>query len=172
MSWIRNRTLASALVVTAAVTLVGCSADGAGTEQGTDVDKRQGTSATEERPDETDGGYVGPYDSEFYDTLAAYEGDEVTVFGEVDEVVSPTSFTIAGVDDTQVGPLLVVSLEATGGLEKDMPVSVTGTVHEAFDIAAVERRFRTELDDNLHSRWNGGPYIEALVIDLPGSAGG
>ncbi|MFH5823460.1 hypothetical protein [Georgenia sp. AZ-5] len=167
MSRTPHRPLATALATAAATALVGCSQGGTDPDQDTDAGaEREETSAPEAEPEDDNGRYDGPYDSEFYDALGAYEGEEVTVIGEVAEVVSPTSFTIAGTEDTDVGPLLIVSLEATGGLEQDMVVSVTGTVHDAFDITAVEERFKTDLDDDLHQAWSGGPYIEAIVIDL------
>lgn len=164
-----SKAVALSATVAAAAVLAGCAQGGTG--QQASSDSPSGTSTSRTDPQSADGGYVGPYNSEFYDALTTYEGEEVTVLGGVDEVVSPTSFTIAGTEDTQVGPLLVVALEATGGLEPDMVVSVTGTVHEALDVADVERRFDTNFDGELHSSWAGGPYIEALVIDLPAPEG-
>ncbi|MCK6210407.1 hypothetical protein KZX45_07620 [Georgenia sp. EYE_87] len=151
------------LAVALLLALGGCSDDEPVNEAGQ-------TRTTAETERETEGGdvaYDGPYDSAFYQTIAEYDGEEVTVIGRVDEVVSPTSFTMAGTEDTEVGPLLIVDVGAVGGFEPDMVVAVSGIVHEAFDLETVEQRFNTDLDDELHEEWNGGPYIEAVTIGMP-----
>lgn len=146
--------------------LGGCSGDEPASEDGP-----AGTTAEpEQQTGSGDAAYDGPYDSAFYEAIADYDGEEVTVVGRVDEVVSPTSFTIAGTEDTEVGPLLVVDVGAVGGFEPDMVVAVSGVVHQAFDLEAVEERFNTDLEDELHEEWNGGPYIEAVTIGMPESS--
>lgn len=163
MSTLRARTLP--VVAAALLALGGCSAaDEPETEQpaataGAGTDQETGTGRT-------DPAYDGPYDSEFYDAIADYEGEEVTVAGRVQEVVSPTSFTIVGPEDTEVGPLLVVDVGAVGGFEPDMLVAVSGVVGQALDIEEVEERYTTNLDDELHEDWSGGPYLEAVLIDM------
>lgn len=60
-----------------------------------------------------------------------YLGEGVTVSADVNEVVSSNSFIIADTDDTTVDPLLVVGANGVTGLEPDLTVTVTGTVHSA-----------------------------------------
>lgn len=109
-----------AVVVAALVGLAGCS-EGEG--EVTPEDTAAEGASSEGTGKAYDGAYdSAAYDSAFYDALDEYEGQEVTVVGEVGEVVSPTAFTIEGAEDTEVGPLLVVDVGATGGFEPEMVV--------------------------------------------------
>ncbi|MFH5823465.1 hypothetical protein [Georgenia sp. AZ-5] len=154
-----GRLAAAGLAVAAALALAACDEDDtAGPETGADAGTQEGADAVVDP-------YVGPYDTPFYSDINSYSGQEVTVSGDVDEIVSATAFTIAGTEDTDVAPLLVVSTTEVGGLEPDMTVSVTGTVHEAFDLATLEEQAGTDLDDELFDVWDGEPYIDASSVD-------
>ncbi|WP_454778488.1 hypothetical protein [Georgenia muralis] len=144
--------------------LVGCADEPAGDEPALGDEETAPAS-----PAETPSGepaYDGDYDSAFYDELSDYDGEEVTVVGVVDEVVSPTAFTIVGPDDTEVGPLLVVDVGAVTAADPGSTVTVAGVVHEAFDLELIEEEFATDLDDEQLADWDGGPFLEALVLDL------
>ena len=138
MSTTRSRT--AVLGAAAAVALTACGGDTAGPEVGTTVGDVQADPA-------------------------AYEGQEVRVSADVDEVLDPTAFTIAGTDDTSVDPLLVVGAEESNNLEPDLTVAVEGTVRLAFDLTEAEEELGTDLDDALLEGWAGRPYLVAESID-------
>jgi hypothetical protein len=81
------------------------------------------------------------------------------------QIISPTSFTIAGTDDTTVEPLLVVHDGTLKELAPDLTVAVTGTVHRTFDLPTVEDEIGLDFDDALFEEWEADPYIEASKID-------
>lgn len=167
MHHVRTRPLArraaAGLVAVAALALTACGEeDTAGPETGIDVEDVQ------EEADEDDAAlepYDGPYDTAFADDVDSYVGQEVTVSADVNEVLSTSSFTIAGTDDTDVEELLVVGATEVSGLEPDLAVAVTGTVQEAFDLPAVEDELGVDLDDDLYTSWEEEPYLVAESVD-------
>lgn len=152
-----------AITVTAAVLVLSACSEPAGDEPALG-DAESASAAAETSSGEP--AYDGDYDSAFYDQLSDYDGEEVTVVGIVDEVVSPTAFTIVGPEDTEVGPLLVVDVGAVTAADPGSAVTVAGVVHEAFDLEMIEEEFATDLDDEQLADWDGGPFLEALVLDL------
>lgn len=163
----RYRPLAKAasvgFIAAAAFGLTACSEDTAGTETGTDVADIQEEDAAAP--------YDGPYDSDFYDGVSSYVGDEVTVSADVNEILSPSSFTIAGTDDTDVEALLVIGAGEVTGLETDLLVGVTGTVQQAFDLPTVEEELGVDLDDGLYESYDQEPYIVADGVDTSRTSG-
>lgn len=151
------RTAAGGVLALSTLSLVACG-DTAGPETGTSVEDVQETAEDEAAAD-------GPYDSDFYDTVPDLEGETVTVSADVNEVISPESFVIAGTDDTSVDPLLVVGATEVTGLAPDLTVAVTGTVHTAFDLPAVEEELGVDLDDALYEDYDQQPYITATGVD-------
>lgn len=165
-----TRLAAVSLLSAAAFGLTACGT--AGPETGADVeDVQEGEVVETTGPAEDVAAepYVGPYDTAFYDEAVTYAGEEVTLSAEVNTVLSPTAFTIAGTDDTTVSPLLVISGEQMTDLEEGQAVQVTGIVHEAFDLPQVEEEMAEELDDDLFADYDGQPYIEATDVstDVP-----
>ncbi|OMQ16427.1 hypothetical protein A7K94_0202545 [Modestobacter sp. VKM Ac-2676] len=80
------------------------------------------------------------------------EGEQVTIEGEVQEVLDPTAFTV-GADET-----LVYGAEAFAVDEGD-EVTVTGDV-TVFTVAAVEERYDYDLTDDLYV-----DYETELAVD-------
>lgn len=152
------RASAASALVAGALALSACGGDTSGSEVGADV----GDIVAEDGPPEA---YDGPYDAGFSEAARSYDGQEVTVSANVNEVVSPTSFTIAGTEATDVDPLLIVSPTKVDGLQEGTAVQVTGTVHQAFDLPTVEEGVRVDLDDSLYGSYDQLPYIEATSID-------
>lgn len=152
MSRIRNnRSVAAPLALATVVALVaGCSNDSAGPEQGTDVED-----VAEAEPEEGEG--------------AQLLGQNVTVSGEVDEVVDEGAFRVGG-DDLGGDSALVLSQSGSfddlgtdvneGLVEDDTVVQVTGTVRE-FDLAAFEEEFGVDYDDELYEEFEGEVVIVA-----------
>lgn len=168
-----TRTAAGGVLALAALSLTACG-DTAGPETGTSVEDVQEGDAVEDAAAEDEvvedeaaatGPYDGLYDSGFYDDLDSYEGMEVTVSADVNEVLSPSSFVIAGTDDTSVDPLLVVGATEVTGLEPALTVAVTGTVSQAFDLVTVEEELGVDLDDARYEEYDQQPYITASSVD-------
>lgn len=116
--------------------------DTAGPEQGADVESVQ------EEADDTDS-YDGPYDGGFYEDVNGYAGKIVTVSADVNRKLGPTSFTIAGTDDTTVEELLIVGADSSTQITEDLTVKVTGTVKTDFDLITFEKDMGVDLDDEV-----------------------
>lgn len=161
----RTRNLAlSGMIGLTAVSLVACNAT-SGPEEGADV-------ADVVEDDNVAAPYNGAFDSEFQDAYTSYIGEEVTVSADVNEIVSNTSFTIAGTDDTTVEALLVVTQEEVTGIEPGMAVAVTGTVMESFDLPTVEDDAGLDLEEDAHADYDGENYIVASEVDTSIATGG
>lgn len=153
----RTRTLALAgLIPLATFSLAGCNST-SGSEEGAaveDVVEEDGETAP----------YSGALDSEFYDAYQSYIGEEVTVSADVNEIVSDTSFTIAGTDDTTVEALLIVAESEMAEVEPGLAVSVTGTVMESFDLPTVEEETGLDLEEDAYADYDGENYIVASEV--------
>ena len=163
------RAVRTAAVAVAAVSTLGlsaCGGDTAGTEAGADVED-----VVEEEPLE-DGPYDGVYDSAFSDEVDGYAGEEVTLSADVNEVITPEAFTIAGTDDTSVEALLVVGATGDTELVPETTVGVTGTVMESFVLTDVEADLGVDLDDALFAEWEQEPYVMAESVDVLENAEG
>lgn len=150
------KTAAAGVFALSALSLSACGDAGAD-EAGIDVEEQENA--------ESDLAYDGLYDTEFYGELDSYDGEEVTVEADVAEVLSASSFTIAGTDDTSVDEMLVLRASDIAELEPGLTTSFSGTVHQEFDLATVEDELGVDLDDTLYEDWDGQPYIEAADID-------
>jgi hypothetical protein len=151
------RAAVAVVAATAALGLTACS-DTAGSEEGADV-----ADVVEEEPlDDFD----GPYDSDFADDIDDYEGTKVTLSADVNEVITPDAFTIAGTDDTTVEALLVVGAEQDDELAPETTVEVTGTVHDSFVLADVEEELGDLGDDALFADWEEEPYVVADDVEV------
>lgn len=89
-------------------------------------------------------------------------GQERTVEGRVQDVISPWVFTVGGDEPSDIEPLLVVEGNMPA-VDQDDPVRVTGVVGE-FEIAEVERELGVDLAETLYEEYEGGPYIRARRI--------
>jgi hypothetical protein len=152
---IRTRRPAGALVTAAIGTgvLAGCGGT-AGPETGATVDEIQ------EEPDPGAGAGPGAGDD-----VMSYVGRRVTVSAEVNDVLSPNAFTIAGTAGSGgASELLIISAPSGTAVTEESVVAVTGTVQQAFDLAAVESEYGYD-DDALYGDVDGEPYIVAESID-------
>lgn len=140
-----TRTGVAALAALTTVVLVACTDSTAGDETGADV---------EDVVSEPESGA---------DPLI---GEEVELSAEVDEVLAPGVLTIAGTEDTDVEPLLVVRTSLDIPLAPDQAIRVYGTVGEAFVITEAEEDLGTDLDDTALAEWEGEPYVLAERIDV------
>lgn len=164
----RTRRLAGVLVAAGIGTgvLAGCGGT-AGPETGVSVDEIQEEAEAGAGAGVNEGvGADVDADAVAEDDVNRYLGQRVTVSAEVNEVLSPNSFTIAGTAGSGgAGELLIISNDPGVLVEEENAAAVTGTVRQAFDLAAVESEFGVDYDDTLYGDYDGQPYIVAESID-------
>lgn len=107
----------------------------------------------------------------------AYYGAEVTVTGEVTEVITPLTFELNGdinSDSTRYGEsadglLVVKNLESTSDPEVEVgdTVEVSGTVR-AFDIGPVEEEIDQSLAGGVFTYWADQTSVIATSVDTAG----
>ncbi|WP_432534545.1 hypothetical protein [Kineococcus arenarius] len=159
------RTAAAGVVCFAALGLTACG-DTAGEEEGTTVEDIQEADDEALQGEAATTPYAGAYDGTFYDDVNTYVGQEVTVSAEIDSIVSPQAFIIAGTADTTVDPMLVVGATEVTGLTEGAVVEVTGTVHEALDLPQVEEDTGVDFQDDLFNDYDAEPYIMATSVTV------
>lgn len=122
---------------------------------------------TEDAPEEP--AYDGAYDNTFRQGIDDHVDKTVALTGEVEKVISDNAFTLAGNGGTEA--LLVVGADPTTGLEPGAEVTVTGVVHKAFDLPAVEDEIDVDFDDDtVFQGFDRDPYIQATTVET--STGG
>ena len=92
------------------------------------------------------------------DRVVTLTGQEVTVAGEVETVLSTVAFRLAGVG----WDVLVLDAQQAAVSESDF-VQVTGTVRR-FDLATFEQEFGTDLDDALYEPFEGDLVLVAQSV--------
>lgn len=159
-----RRATAALLAAVTAVALPACSED--------DPEAFAG----DERPDvrgadDLDDVYNGPYSADFREDLDGYEGQEITLEGSVDEVVSSVAFALGAVEGEDVEPLLVVLDGASAAPEAGEDVVVAGVPQEDFDAGEVGAEIDGLGDESAYEEWDGEPYLRATIVE-PAPAGG
>lgn len=142
-------------------------------EAGVDLeDPDEGFLAGEEESDNSldSGPYDEVYDQSFWDELTIYFGEEVTLSAQVRESLDTYAFTLAGMDDTTVEPLLVLHQGEIQQLEPGQALVVHGTVHEYLDIETVEEELGVDLDNALYEQWEDDPYLLATSVKADASS--
>lgn len=163
-------------MVLAGVGLTACSNDTAGSEAGADVEAIQEDDAAAaeapvedaEEPLEAEDAPVDPLVfGEDFDDAQSFVGQTVTVSADVNEVIAPGIFTIAGTENTTLEPLRVVA-DPTTDVTEDAAIAVTGTVYQydPDELAEVEGVLGDDFDPGLFEEVEEGePYIVASSID-------
>lgn len=161
-----TRKAAVGLLAAAGLALTGCGADEADT--GTEVEDITEGEVVESSPPAADvppaapgTPYGGAYNRQFYDDRLVYEGQDVTLTAEVEEVVSPSALTIGDPDDLTLDPLLVVHDLDVTDLEEGQTIEVVGVVQEGFEVTAAEEEVGVELEDALFEDHVGDPWLHA-----------
>ncbi|MDQ4132721.1 MAG: hypothetical protein M3179_05815 [Actinomycetota bacterium] len=92
----------------------------------------------------------------------SWVGQQVTVSGNVSEMVGQNAIRLGG-DDFGGDGILVIEVTASGITEDD-DVRVTGTVRD-FDAAAFERELGTDVyEDDLYDRWEDEVVLVASNV--------
>lgn len=89
----------------------------------------------------------------------SYVGQDLTVLGEVEELLSPFAFTITSPADPTSEPILVVDAGDWSDLEPAAPVQVEGQLRAALVLVDLEDELGRDLDDDLYAEWEGLTYI-------------
>ncbi|RZU31926.1 hypothetical protein [Blastococcus saxobsidens] len=159
---LRCRPATAGLVLASVAALSGCTEDGTAAPGA-------GTPVAGDRPDAGTAAYDGPYTTRFAGEVRSYDGQTVVLSADVNRVLGPAAFSLAGTDDTTIEPLLVVAPDASE-VRADSTVAVTGTVRLSFDLAAVEEETGTDLDDEQLERFDGRPYVTAGRVETSAPA--
>lgn len=112
-------------------------------------------------------GYSGWYVEDFAAQVGSYDGDDVTVSGEVGRVLSDHSFTLTNPAGRTVVPLLVVSGDDVTELTAGELVSVSGEVNADFTVADADEELDVQLDPSRHVAWRDQPYVLASNTSTP-----
>lgn len=169
-NWMKKAATLSILPITA-LGVAGCNST-SGPETGTDVEdivEEDELIDEEDVAEEADPAlepYDGAYNQDFYDDAESYVGQEVTVSADVTATLTDDSFVIAGGPDTTVDPLLVIEEQEIPPLDVGQAVKLTGTVEQAFDVAAVEEEFGIDLEDELFADYVGDPYLAVTSAEI------
>lgn len=158
-----RRTAAAVFVVVTAVTLPACSEDDPEPSAGDEVPDVRGS-------EDLDDVFNGPYSADLREDLEGYDGQEITVEGTVDRVLSPVAFTLGPPDGDDAEPVLVVVEEAATAPEAGEDVVVAATAQDEFRTDEVGAELDLLEDDETFEEWEGDPYLRASLVE-PAPAG-
>ncbi|MFI7584234.1 hypothetical protein ACH9DO_10610 [Kocuria sp. M1N1S27] len=158
---------ATALALAVALGLVTGCGSGDSPDAGADADP--GTAELEQTPAEEVTGeevvsvYTGPYDEEFRANVTSYAGEQVTLTGEVSELVpSRSSLVLTSTEDPDLDPFLVSAQYAFPEAEQGAVVEVTGILRNQF-----QARIDQDDQDNeagFYDRHVGEPYLDQAAL--------
>ena len=155
-----TRLAAGAAGVAALLALTGCADDPADQSSEQTSASQEATMDAEASADEE----VVRLD-DVGDDLEASIGEELTVVGAVQDVITPDVFTLVDPTGTTLDPVLVVGADASDSLAPEQEVQVTGVVKSDFDIAQAEETLDIQLEDELLTEWREGLYVEAQQVE-------
>jgi hypothetical protein len=176
----RSRLLSGLLLLLTATLLSACGDRGTGAETGADVEDINEEDVVEEdvveaEPEEVEPEPEPEADSESASESASepaadevfadpesYLGEQVTVSGQVSEVVDANSFRIGGEDVG--GEALLVTSADQANVEPDQNVQVTGTVQQ-FNLGEFEDEYGFDYDEGLYGDFEGEPVIVADSVE-------
>lgn len=172
--WTRGtRTLVAAASLTAAGMMSGCGE----TEQpapGTGAGSEQATSSPEQADgfSEASSTDLGAYSADVRDNLSAYSGQQVTMTGEVSELIrSRSSYVIVSPQDPESDPLLISARYAVPEIEEGSLVEVTGIVRENFTPPVVEEATEGDEEVGFYDRHVGEPYLDEAELGVSEPSG-
>ncbi|WP_457963394.1 hypothetical protein M1E17_18420 [Arthrobacter sp. D1-29] len=96
---------------------------------------------------------------------ANLEYKRVTVPGVVNDIISPSAFSISDPGQPLVDDLLIVHETDLADVRPESRVKVTGIVYRGFNVAEVEKETGIDLDESLNQQWQGDSYIVASGVE-------
>lgn len=146
------------LLASTGLALAACGEDDSNApDTGTEVTDLRGS-------DDLEDPYDGPLDPAWAADSEAYVGQEVTLTGTVDEVLSPDSFTLTGPEGTAVDSFLVVVRDGAPDLAAGDAVVVAATPTDDFAVTDVESELAVDLPDEVVEEWDGELYLSAAEV--------
>lgn len=116
--------------------------------------------------------YTGPYDESFQAELPAYSGQQVSLTGEVRDLVrSRSSYEIGDPTDPSLDPLLISARYAVPDVEEGTRVEVTGILREGFDPPVVEEAVEDDGEVGFYDQHRGEPYLDEARVKVLGATG-
>ena len=122
---------------------------------------------------ESTGGYVGAYDEAFHAELSAYTGQQVSLTGEVGDLIrSRSAYELTSPTASDLDPLLISAAYAVPDLQVGDTVRVTGTLREGFTPPVVEEAVEEGEGAGFYDQHRGQPYLDEAqleILDSPAS---
>jgi hypothetical protein len=183
MSTIARRTtsLTPVALCLAAGVLAGCGATpspdpGPGTaENSSTAPTSASPSATAPAPGagtESPTGYVGAYDDAFHAELPSYTGQQVSLTGEVGDLIrSRSAYELVSPTTPDLDPLLISAAYAVPDLQVGDTVTVTGTLREGFEPPVVEEVVDGDEEAGVYDQHLGQPYLDEAQVEILNSPG-
>lgn len=159
-----RRTAAAVFVAVTAVALPACGEDDPEPSAGDEVPDVRGS-------EDLDDVYNGPYSADLREDLEGYDGQEITVEGTVDRVLSAVAFTLGPPDGEDAASVLVVVEGAATAPEPGDDVVVAAVAQDEFRTDEVGAELDLPEDDATFEEWEGDPYLLASLVE-PAPAGG
>ncbi|MCI2240306.1 hypothetical protein MO973_45830 [Paenibacillus sp. TRM 82003] len=160
------RTAAASAVALTAVALGGCGSQEDDLVDAAPDDVQEAAVDAGDGAAGSPGVYDGVFDGTFYEQIEDWDGQQVVLSAEVDEIASPRAFVLAPAPGTEVDPLLVVTATEVEGLEVGSSVEVTGTLGAAFDLPGVEEDTGVDLEGDRYDDFDAEPYLVATSVEL------
>lgn len=113
--------------------------------------------------------YTGPYDEDFTGLLPTYNGQQVSLTGEVRDLIrSRSSYELGDPADPDLDPLLISARYAVPDVAEGTRVEVTGIVREAFEPPVVEEAVEDEAQIGFYDQHRGQPYLDEARVEVLG----
>ena len=123
--------------------------------------------------DESTAGYAGPYAEAFHAELSSYTGQQVSLTGEVGDLIrSRSAYELTSPTASDLDPLLISAAYAVPDLQVGDTVRVTGTLREGFTPPVVEEAVEEGEEAGFYDQHRGQPYLDEArleILDSPAS---
>lgn len=125
------------------------------------------TAPAPEAESDSTGGYVGAYDEAFHAELSSYTGRQVSLTGQVGDVIrSRSAYELIHPTASDLDPLLVSAAYAVPDLQVGDTVRVTGTLREGFTPPVVEEAVEGDEEAGFYDQHRGQPYLDEAELEI------
>ena len=116
---------------------------------------------------ESPSGYVGAYDEAFHAELSSYTGQQVSLTGEVGDLIrSRSAYELVSPTTPDLDPLLISAAYAVPDLQVGDTVTVTGTLREGFEPPVVEEVVDGDEEAGFYDQHLGQPYLDEAQVEI------